>query len=105
MDARGAEAMAVAIVKQAVVDWYANRDTILYGIGPNATYRDGDVYNPEKNVQEIERFLTSKWFNTLSNLDGRKLLEAMREGPQIYFFRNGVYEREGRKKYVRRVEG
>ena len=51
------EKLAVAIIKQAVID-----------------YRKGD----EETRKSIERFFRSEWFYTLTDVDGEMLIKRLR---------------------------
>jgi len=62
------EKLAVAIIEQALRDYRHARKNIL---------QKYDVINSRNRICEIQKFLKSRWFRFLSELDGEKLIELM----------------------------
>jgi len=62
------EMLSAAIIEQALRDYRRARKNIL---------KKYDVLNSEIKISEIQKFLKSKWFSLLSDLDGEKLIELM----------------------------
>ena len=66
----GYEALANAVILQAVRDW---RDACRI----NKSYPEN--FAEERKRKDIERFFRSDWFSVLTNLDGRLLLRKLQE--------------------------
>lgn len=66
----GYEALANAVILQAVRDW---RDACRI----NRPYPEN--FAEERKREDIERFFRSDWFSVLTNLDGRLLLRKLQE--------------------------
>ena len=66
----GYEALANAVILQAVRDW---RDAC------RITKSYPENFAEERKRQAIERFFRSDWFSVLTNLDGRLLLRKLQE--------------------------
>jgi hypothetical protein len=64
------ERLANAIIALAVKD-YKHALLVLK--------RNGRSYGANKRKEEVERFFLSDWFVTLSNLDGKALMEKVRK--------------------------
>ena len=67
----GIEALANAVVEQAVDDYRAAAK-IVATTSPNSS-EPGETYRHERaqsTIDEVERFFMSKWFGTLTKLDG-----------------------------------
>ena len=64
----GYEALANAVILQAVRDW---RDACRI----NRSYPEN--FAEERKREDIERFFRSDWFSVLTNLDGRLLLRKL----------------------------
>ena len=62
------ELLSAAIVERALLDYRLARKNIL---------KKYDVLNSEIKISEIQKFLKSKWFRLLSDLNGEKLIELM----------------------------
>ena len=62
------EMLSAAIIEQALRDYRRARINIL---------KKYDVINSGIRIREIQKFLKSKWFSLLSDLDGEKLIELM----------------------------
>lgn len=66
------KALAMAIVRQAVVDYHSALE------GPNIAH--GSSRHAIRRA-EIERFFHSRWFETLCDLDADELLDMIRTIP------------------------
>ena len=62
------EMLAVAIIERALLDYRRAKKNIL---------KKYDVLNSEIKIGEIQKFLKSKWFSLLSDLNGEKLIDLM----------------------------
>ena len=62
------EMLAVAIIERALLDYRRAKKNIL---------KKYDVLNSEIKIGEIQKFLKSKWFSLLSDLNGEKLIALM----------------------------
>ena len=62
------ELLAAAIIERALLDYRRARKNIL---------KKYDVLNSEIKISEIQKFLKSKWFSLLSDLNGEKLIDLM----------------------------
>ena len=62
------ELLAAAIIERALLDYRRAKKNIL---------KKYDVLNSEIKISEIQKFLKSKWFSLLSDLNGEKLIELM----------------------------
>ena len=93
------EGLGNAVVTAAVEDWY-NAKFILDTIDerkykPTKTmtaeeHKDYIRKRKEGVIKEVERFIRSDWFRTLSGgLDGEKALEAMQET-----YKNEIFEKK-----------
>jgi hypothetical protein len=65
------EALAAAVVEQAAADWRAAAAVLR---------KKPDHPGAAALRRETERFFRSRWFAQLTDLDGRLLLERLREG-------------------------
>lgn len=75
----GIESLANAVVEQAVDD-YRRAARIAASTNPNSS-EPGEAYKHERalgTVAEIERFFLSKWFGTLTKLDGAFVRSKLR---------------------------
>ena len=66
----GWEGLAMAVVYQACEDYRA---------GVKACRRHPDSRRAASAQRRLERFFTSPWFRTLTDLDGRGLLRQLKE--------------------------
>ena len=66
----GYEALANAVILQAVRDW---RDACRINRSCPENFAE------ERKREDIERFFRSDWFSVLTNLDGRLLLRKLQE--------------------------
>lgn len=66
----GWEGLAAAVVWQACEDYRA---------AVRALRRHPDSRKADARRREAERFFTSRWFQALSSLDGRRLLRQLKE--------------------------
>ncbi len=66
----GWEGLAMGVIYQACEDYRA---------GARACRRHPDNRKAASALRKVERFFTSKWFQTLSNLNGRELLRQLKE--------------------------
>jgi len=62
------ELLAAAIIERALLDYRRAKKNIL---------KKYDVLNSEIKISEIQKFLKSKWFSLLSDLNGEKLIDLM----------------------------
>ena len=67
----GYDALANAIIIQAVQDYRSAQIKLR---------KEPDNDAAAKTLQEIEAFFQSKWFGLLSELNGEKLLQKLKEG-------------------------
>lgn len=75
----GIESLANAIVEQAVDD-YRRAARIAASTNPNSS-EPGEAYKhgrAQSTINEIERFFVSKWFGTLTKLDGTFVRSKLR---------------------------
>ena len=66
----GWEGLAMGVIYQACEDYRA---------GARACRRHPDNRKANAAVRQLERFFTSAWFHTLTDLDGRAVLKALKE--------------------------
>ncbi len=69
------EMLAAAIVEQALHDYRHAQKNII---------KKYDVLGSESKIREIQKFLKSKWFRFLSDLDGEKLIALMESEKMKY---------------------
>lgn len=62
------EKLAVAIIEQALRDYRHARRNIQ---------QKYDVISSGNRIREVQKFLKSRWFRFLSDLDSEKLIELM----------------------------
>ena len=66
----GWEGLALAVIYQACADYRQARRTIRC---------HPDSRKANAAIRQLERFFTSAWFHTLTSLDGRAVLKALKE--------------------------
>lgn len=76
----GYEALAFAIVKQAILD-YLYADQCLRGVRKTSrAISEVKLTNaPERTKYEVVRFFHSKWYGTLCDIDPNKILRRLGE--------------------------
>lgn len=78
----GFEALAAAIVMQAVEDYKTAR-RILAGKGPKVTYLGKRrTKSAELIIEEVELFLNSQWFGLLCDIDPEMILRKLRQSKE-----------------------
>lgn len=86
----GCQALAAAIINQAVKDWYQCQEAIDSGWSRVKVHEDVNMFgSPATRQKIIEGFFVSEWFQVLSDLDGAAMVEQMRARPQLYRFLRG----------------
>jgi len=74
----GYEALAAAIILQAVADYQTARK-ILKGKGPKVTYLGGHRSESAAYiVKEVELFFRSRWFGVLCDIDPQMVLRRLK---------------------------
>lgn len=71
-----AQALANAIIIQAVDDYREARKELKYH---RLTKEERKIHN--ETLEEVEEFFLGDWFKDLTNLDGAKLFERLKNEP------------------------
>lgn len=80
----GYESLANAVVEQAVNDYRsAARVLAQTANDPDSISNSLRRYHALRGIKEIEEFFTSRWFGTLTLVDGKWLLHKMRRETRI----------------------
>lgn len=69
----GIDALAAAIVKQAVED-YLDAERLLTG---KIKHSSTGIVMPEKVQKEVVRFFKSQWYGTLCDIDPQRILDKL----------------------------
>lgn len=87
MNERGLNALCSAVVSQAALDWrYAYR-TIKRLANAKSAAQKKRREEAEYLLQDCERFFLSEDFSLFSDLDGKKLLEELKNKPDVLMHR------------------
>ena len=73
--------LGMAVVEKAALDYHNARFVIdtIDDRHLNADDKERELLHANRDIVDVDKFMHSGWFNTLSNLDGPRAFEALKE--------------------------